>query len=110
MSRRQASIIEEAEEIGVSVMSVWEVSTKSAKGKLDLDRPLDDWLSSALANSKIRLLPVTYEVALESSRLPGPFHRDPADQMIVATARLLNVELVTSDARILEYPHVATIG
>jgi PIN domain nuclease of toxin-antitoxin system len=46
--------------------------------------------------------------ALESSYLPGTFHRDPADQIIVATARVHNLILLTSDRKILDYPHVKT--
>ena len=49
------------------------------------------------------------EVAIESTRLPGSFHRDPADQIIVATARIHDCDLVTSDDKIVEYPHVRTI-
>jgi PIN domain nuclease of toxin-antitoxin system len=49
------------------------------------------------------------EIIVESTRLPGEFHKDPADQLIVATARLLNCPVVTEDAKILNYPHVSTI-
>ncbi|MCL5998891.1 MAG: type II toxin-antitoxin system VapC family toxin [Chloroflexi bacterium] len=50
-----------------------------------------------------------WEIAIESTRLPGEFHRDPADQMIVATARVYGCPLVTSDDKILNYAHVRTI-
>lgn len=64
----------------------------------------------ALAYPGIRLLGLTPEIALESTRLPGSFHRDPADQIIVATARIYDCALVTSDNKILDYAHVETIA
>ena len=56
------------------------------------------------------MLELTPEIAIESTRLPGEFHRDPADQIIVATARVHKCPLVTADERILDYPHVKTIS
>jgi PIN domain nuclease of toxin-antitoxin system len=50
-----------------------------------------------------------WEIAIESTQLPGEFHRDPLDQMIVATARVHDCPLVTSDRKIIEYPYVETI-
>jgi PIN domain nuclease of toxin-antitoxin system len=58
----------------------------------------------------IVVLPVNPDVAIESTRLPGGFHRDPADQIIVATARLNDCRLVTSDRQIIGYQHVQTVG
>jgi len=55
------------------------------------------------------LLDLTPEIAVESTRLPAGFRRDPADQIIVATARSLDLPLLTADAKILHYPHVRTI-
>jgi PIN domain nuclease of toxin-antitoxin system len=63
-------------------------------------------MKQALAYPHIRLLELTPEIAVESTELPGVFHRDPADQIIVATARIYNCALLTSDTKILSYPHV----
>jgi PIN domain nuclease of toxin-antitoxin system len=71
---------------------------------------LEEWFDQALDYPGIQLLPLTPEVATESTRLPGEFHRDPADQMIVATARVYDCPLVTSDSKLLEYSHVTTIA
>ena len=68
--------------------------------------PIEEWFDLALAYPGIRLLDLTPRIALESTRLPAGFHRDPADQIIVATARLHDCPLLTVDARILAYPHV----
>ena len=64
----------------------------------------------ALRYPGIRLLDLTPAIAVGSTQLPGSFHRDPADQIIVATARALGIELVTVDERILRYTHVRTIS
>lgn len=64
----------------------------------------------ALSYPGVRLLELTPEIAVESTQLPDKFHRDPADQIIVATARLHNCSLLTSDGKLLDYPHVHTIA
>ncbi|HMO54578.1 MAG TPA: type II toxin-antitoxin system VapC family toxin [Tepidiformaceae bacterium] len=109
LSRRQVASLRDAPEVGLSAISVWEVAKKAERQKLDLDRPLDEWLDQALGHSKLRLIPLSPEISLISTRLPEGFHSDPADQIIVATALVLNAELLTSDSRILAYPHVTTI-
>ncbi len=96
--------------IGVSVLSCWEVAKLVERGRITLDRPVDEWLRNALSDSGVRLLDLTPAVAVASTQLPGAFHRDPADQIIVATARLLGATLVTSDRKILDYEHVETGG
>ncbi len=92
--------------LGVSIISCWEVAKKVEVGKLVLDRGLDAWLEGALAYPGVRLVDLTPAIVVESTRLPGPFHRDPANQMIVATARVLGVPLLTHDAKLVGYPHV----
>ncbi len=97
---------QEAEGLGVSVISCWEIAKLVEGGKIILPLPLDLWLTQALAYPGIRLLDLTPQVAVESTQLPGVFHRDPADQIIVATARLYNCPLVTVDQKIRAYAHV----
>jgi len=92
--------------LGVSIISCWEVAKKVELGKLELDRDVGDWISGALAYPGIRLLDLTPGLIIESTRLPAPFHRDPADQLIVATSRALAIPIVTHDARLRAYPHV----
>jgi PIN domain nuclease of toxin-antitoxin system len=91
---------------GLSVISVWEASKKESIGKLKLSCPIQNWFSSAIRDPFIQLQPLSVDVAQESNHLPGEFHRDPADQMIVATARLQRLTLITADQRIIAYPHV----
>jgi len=99
----------ETDVIGISAISVWEVAKLVEYDRLKLPCPTDEWVAKALTYPGVRLLELTPEIAIESTRLPGEFHRDPADQIIVATARVHDCPLVTSDESILEYPHVQTV-
>jgi len=94
---------------GLSAISPWEVSKKESIGKLKLTIPVRQWLVSAVREPFIKLMNLSVEVAHECNHLPGEFHRDPADQIIVATARLHSLTLITADRRILAYPHVRTL-
>lgn len=95
--------------LGVSAISCWEVAKLVERGRLVLNQPVLDWLRQALAQPGVRLLELAPEIAVESTQLPGGFHSDPADQIIVATARTYGCPLLTADGRILNYPHVATL-
>lgn len=92
--------------LAVSVISCWEVALKAAQGKLELTGEAPEWIQAALDYPGIRLAELTVDVVVEANRLPSGLHRDPADRMLVATARLLGIPLLTADAAILRYPHV----
>ena len=111
LSTRQARNIESQENdvIGVSAISLWEIAKLVERRRLELSCPLKEWFDKALSYPGVRLLQLTPEIAIESTRLPGEFHRDPADQIIVATARLYDCYLLTSDDKILKYPKVRTV-
>jgi len=96
----------EAQGLGISIISCWEVAKLVEYNRLKLANPVADWLDQALAYPGIRLLDLTPRIVVESTQLPGTFHRDPANQRIVATARVHNCPLLTVDAKILAYPHV----
>ena len=93
----------------VSAISVWEVATKSALGKLVLPLQVEAWFELARSYPGVVVEPVLAEDALASASLPGEFHKDPADRLIVALARRLQSPLVTADGLIRSYPHVVTI-
>lgn len=95
--------------VGLATISIWEVARKESLGKLSLSKSSKEWLREASSLSGIDLLDLTHGIAWESCHLPEPFHRDPADQIIVATSRLLNLTLVTTDKKIIDYPHVQTL-
>lgn len=93
---------------GISAISPWEIAKKVSIGKLRFSVPARDWIMRGTANPGVRLLPLSPEVAWEANNLPPPFHRDPADQIIVATARLHELILISADRRIREYADVRT--
>ena len=78
--------------------------------RITLSRPIAQWLDFALAYRGVQLLAFTPRIAVESTQLPGTFHRDPADQIIVATARVFNCPLLTLDSKILTYAHVQALS
>jgi PIN domain nuclease of toxin-antitoxin system len=92
--------------LALSLISIWEVAKKVEKGQLVLDRPVDDWLDLATARPGLHLAELTRPILSESCRLPPPFHGDPADQIIVATARDRDAVIVTKDEKIRRYGHV----
>jgi len=105
-ARRTIAKAAAGDQLWLSFISIWEVAKKVEKGQLVLDRPLDDWLDLATDRAGLHLAELTRPVLIESCRLPGPFHGDPADQIIVATARDRDAVLVTKDRQIHQYAHV----
>ena len=93
-------------EFAVSIISCWEIAKLVQYGRLELDRPVAEWIAAALSRPGLQLLPLTPSIVVDSTQLPEPFHRDPADQIIVATARVHGISLLTEDSRILTYPHI----
>lgn len=95
--------------LGVSAISCWEVAKLVEYGRLVLPCPVNEWLGEALAYPGVQLLDLTPTVAVASTQLPGEFHRDPADQIIVATALVHRCPLATADEKIRRYPHVQVL-
>ncbi len=94
--------------LGISIISCWEVAKLVEKNRLDLSVSVDRWLEKAANYPNIRVLNLTIPIIVESTQLEG-FHNDPADQLIVATAKVYNYPLLTADSKILNYPHVITL-
>jgi PIN domain nuclease of toxin-antitoxin system len=97
---------EDGQRLAVSAMSCWEVAKLVEHGRLDLGMDIDEWFEAALGPSGITLIPLSPRVAAEACSLPGEFHRDPSDQIIVATSRVYDMPLVTADSKIRCYPYV----
>jgi len=111
LSKRAKTILDKARkqnDLWLSMISIWEVAKKVEKQQLAFDRPLDQWLEAATSLGGLRLWELTPPILVESCQLPQPFHGDPADQMIVATARHHGAVLVTKDERIRRYEHVSS--
>ncbi len=106
LGRRSRKLLEEAVPGGrllVSVISVWEVAMLETNGRLTLAADCDSWVRQALSAPGICLAELTPGIAVASTRLPAPFHGDPADRILVATARETGAIMVTADKAILEY-------
>ncbi len=96
--------------IVVSSISAWEIAMLVERGRLALAMDVEEWLAVLGRVDAVEFMPVDNELAVHSVNLPGDFHKDPADRLIVATARKLGVALVSADAAIQAYPHVRTVG
>jgi len=96
-------------EVLVSAISAWEVSMLINKGRLVLSMDVESWFDEVSQIDGMRFIPVDNEISIKSTVLPGNFHKDPADRMIIATARKLAIPLVTADEKIRSYEHVKTI-
>ncbi len=92
----------------VCPISTLEIARLLAVGDIRLSMPLGEWLAQSMAGLSAQTVPLSHEVAMEAYALPGTFHRDPADRLLVAAARQNGLTLVTADDRILAYPHVRT--
>ena len=90
-------------EVVVSAISVWEIALLEASGRIELSLDVRAWVGRALGFPGVRLKGLSPSVAIESTRLPGELHRDPADRILIATARSLGSAIVTCDERILAY-------
>lgn len=87
----------------LAAISLWEIAMLEKKGRITLHQPCLQWLEQALEVPGINVVPLSPLVAVESSYLPGDFHGDPADRLIIATARSLQAKLITRDSKILHY-------
>ncbi len=93
----------------VSDISLWEVATLHGLGRIRLSLPLRDWLDKAVAPPLVRRHRISPAIAAELAALPDSFHRDPADRILVATARVLGATLLTQDRRIVDAALVDTL-
>ena len=94
---------------GLAAISLWELAKLVEKGRITLTIPLSEWINRALDPVLIEVLPLTPQVAVESTTLPANFHSDPADELIIATTRLHDATLITADKKILGYSSVKTL-
>jgi PIN domain nuclease of toxin-antitoxin system len=87
----------------LSAVSVWEVARLVADGDMDIGMSIDRFLQEATVDGGLQLLPLTTQILIESTRLPGNIHRDPSDRILVATAREHGLTLLTRDRDLLAY-------
>ncbi len=92
----------------ISSISTLEIARLVAIGEISVSIPLSDWVMESLSELAAESIPVTHDVAIEAYSLPGEFHADPVDRLLVATSRCYDLTLVTADNRILRYTEVRT--
>ena len=112
LSKRVRTIIShpnQYEELLLSAISPWEFCKLLEKKRIGISCDPEEWIQEALEMPKLRLAPLTPTICYRSTTLPPPFHEDPADQIIVATAREENATILTKDQLLQEYTHVRTV-
>lgn len=112
LSAAAASTIDaemDGDQILVSSMSSWELAMLVERGRVAPSMDIASWLDTLSRIDAVRMVPVDSEIAVKSVQLPGDFHKDPADRIIVATARKFAAPLVSADEKIRSYPHVRAI-
>lgn len=105
LGRQAAKMINLAsreERLVVSAITPWEIGLLASKQRINLHRDVMDWVRETLAKPGVHLIPLEPEIAVESTRLPFTMHSDPADRILVATARHIGATLVTADEMLLE--------
>jgi PIN domain nuclease of toxin-antitoxin system len=90
----------EAEPVGVSTITLWEIAMLVARGRLPLLGSVDAFLADVESHPVVQMLPITARVAVESTRLGSTYSRDPVDRIIGATARCYGLRLMTADQNI----------
>lgn len=112
LTRSAIQVLKKAEknqEIAVSAISFWEIALLLKKDRLNVTMDAQIWLDQLEMLPGLHIIPIDAMMARESVFLTGPLHSDPADRMIIATARVLGIPLVTADKKIRAYPHVQAI-
>lgn len=108
--RRVLSAADGDSPLRVSDISLWEVATLHGLNRIRLTLPLRDWLEKATAPPLVRRHGISPAIAAETAALPDSFHRDPADRILVATARILGATLLTQDRHIVDSGLVGTLS
>lgn len=115
LSNKTIALLDEAAGKGklfVPEIAIWELATLAAKKRLTLSVPIKNWVQEAVQKPGIELVPLSWEISVESTMLPGILHADPADRIMIATARIKKYALATRDEKIHKYTqqgHLAVI-
>ena len=103
LSKRVARALEDpANQLWLSPISTWEVMVLAARGRIHLEPDVPRWFRQALAAAPIQEAPLSHDIALAAEDT-GLRHRDPVDRLLVATARVLELTLVTADDRMTKH-------
>lgn len=99
---REINLASREDRLLISAITPWEIGLLASKRRIDLQRNAMEWVRGALTKPGVRLIPLEPEIAVGSNQLPFEMHADPADRILVATARHLGATLVTADRALLE--------
>ncbi|MBU0768141.1 MAG: type II toxin-antitoxin system VapC family toxin [Proteobacteria bacterium] len=108
ISKKAKNQLQSARQKWISAISCWELAKLAEKKRISFSIPVITWIRRSLSEYRINVAELSPEVAVESTILKG-FHHDPADQIIVATSRILGIPLVTSDRKILDFVDVESV-
>jgi len=100
-------------QVCIAAISQWEISMLVMKQRIRINKPVLTWIEETLALPAMALKPLTAEIAADSCQLPGDFHGDPADRLIISTARIHDLTLLTHDEKLIEYSknkHVSVLA
>ncbi|MBE9195555.1 MULTISPECIES: type II toxin-antitoxin system VapC family toxin [Synechocystis] len=109
ISRTALDFIQSSDVVGIPAISCWELAMLVSKERIQLSMDVQVWMDLAFQHPKVTLLPLTSEIAVLSTRLPGEFHGDPADRLIVATCLVNKSYLVTKDKKITSWNYLPVI-
>lgn len=101
--REELTELQRQQLLHLSAVSVWEVARLVADGHMNVGMSIDRFVHEATRHGGLRLLPLSTQILIESTRLPGTIHRDPSDRLLVATAREHGLTLITRDKELLDY-------
>ncbi len=102
-SRKAIEKASRSGELFLSPVSAWEIGILAHRGRLTLDLPAEAYVARAFSRPGIRIAALTPEIAVRASYLPGEFHPDSADRLLIATAILMGLKFVTRDRDIFRY-------
>jgi PIN domain nuclease of toxin-antitoxin system len=103
LSPRARAEVDQSDQIAISTVSCFELATLVRRGRLELDRPVREWIGYASGMRRVQMIPPSTEVAEAAGSIESAFPGDPADRLIYATAQALDARLVTKDRRIRAY-------
>ncbi len=107
--RARSLLIDSRNRNCICTISTLEIARLLHHGAISLSMPLEDWVRQSLIELDAETIPVTHDHSIEAYSLPGEFHADPADRLLVAASRCHRMTVVTADARILDYPHTRSL-
>ena len=109
LSKRARAAVAAEAELGVCVVSAWEVAMLAEKKRIGFDRDVEQWVHDALNRPRVVVLDLTPEIAVAAARLGDGFHGDTIDRMIAATALRLDCAVVTKDRKLRAYAPLRTV-